>query len=64
MFNVEDVTLTVVSITDISDMIESLKFVVDRNEFNNELCCEMLDEFWTLKDAEINVRREYDVVAK
>ena len=38
IFRVEDVILITVSIASISDMIESAKFTVDRNELNNDFC--------------------------
>ena len=56
-FKVEEVTLIAISIVSISDIVESVKLVVDKNEFNSEFCCVMLDEFWIFKDAEIRVKR-------
>ena len=55
IYNVDDVTLIAVSTTSISDIIKLVKFIADIYELNNEFCCVMLDEFWTLNDAEINV---------
>ena len=56
-FKVEEVTLIAISIVSISDIVESVKLVVDKNEFNSEFCCVTLDEFWIFKDAEIRVKR-------
>ena len=64
IFNVEEVTVITVFIAVMSDIIESLIFAVDKNQLSNDFCCVMLAKFCTLKDAEINVNREYEVVAK
>lgn len=64
MFRLDEVTLITGSNISIWDIEESIKFKVDKNRLNNEYCCMMLDEFWTVKEAEIKVNRVDDDVAK